>query len=166
MLIMQISLGFLCLCQLMLMASMVYGSSLKGEEQLEALLNTETQLIDELRDYIERLELQLEEIRRETETIAKVHRQVAPDGVEEYMGNPLNVLTILKRFESVWPRLEQMANATDQLGVNEEFTQRNLALPTDEEYEESLSRLLHLQSVYDLEPNSLSLGLVNGIKMG
>ncbi|KAH8313493.1 hypothetical protein KR067_006920, partial [Drosophila pandora] len=163
---MQMSLGFLFLCQLMLMASMAYGSSLKGEEQLEALLDTETQLIDELRDYIERLELQLEEIRRETEAIAEVHRQVDPDGVEEYMGNPLNVLTILKRFDSVWPRLEQMANATDQLGVNEEFTKRNLALPTDEEYEESLSRLLHLQSVYDLEPSSLSLGLVNGIKMG
>nr|XP_017020882.1 prolyl 4-hydroxylase subunit alpha-1 [Drosophila kikkawai] len=159
--------GFLWLLQLLLLCSFAGAHSARGEEQLEALLDTETQLINELRDYIERMELQLEEIRKETAEIEEIHSQVAADNVEEHMGNPLNVLTILKRFETVWPKLEQQANATIQLSLREGLiTQGELTLPTEEEYEESLSHLLHLQSVYELEPASLSLGVVNGLKLG
>ncbi|KAH8247294.1 hypothetical protein KR038_001642, partial [Drosophila bunnanda] len=159
--------GFLWLLHLLLLSAFAGANLARGEEQLEALLDTETHLIDELRDYIARLELQLEEIRKETAEIEEIHSQVSADGVEEHMGNPLNVLTILKRFESVWPRLEKQANATVQLGPGEGLLSgRDLTLPTEEEYEESLSHLLHLQSVYELEPASLSLGVVNGLKLG
>ncbi|EDV53060.2 prolyl 4-hydroxylase subunit alpha-1 [Drosophila erecta] len=164
---MQMPLVFsvLWLLQLFLWPESVAGAnSARGEEQLEALLATETQLIDGLRDYIDRLELQLEELRRETADIEEIHSQV--DSVEEYMGNPLNVFGILKRFESVWPRLEQQANATQELGFAEGFSDRDLTLPSDEDYEESLNHLLHLQSVYELDSNSLSSGVVNGFKLG
>uniref|UniRef100_A0A6P4FDR9 Prolyl 4-hydroxylase subunit alpha-1 n=1 Tax=Drosophila rhopaloa TaxID=1041015 RepID=A0A6P4FDR9_DRORH len=162
---MPVAVGVLWLLQLFLLMGSLDGASFaRGEEQLEALLDTETQLIDQLRDYIDRLELQLEEIQRETSAIEEIHSQV--DNVEDYMGNPLNVLTILKRFDSVWPTLEQHANATHQLNSGEGFLDSDLILPTEEDYEESLSHLLHLQSVYDLEPASLSLGVVNGWKLG
>jgi len=157
----------LWLIQLFLLTETVVGADFaRGEEQLEALLATETQLIDELRDYIERLEIQLDEIQRETSAIAEIHSQV--DNVEQYMGNPLNVLGILKRFESVWPRLEQQANETLLISLEETSPDRDftLTLPSEEDYEESLNHLLHLQSVYELDPNSLSLGLVNGLKLG
>ncbi|XP_022211021.2 prolyl 4-hydroxylase subunit alpha-2 [Drosophila obscura] len=157
--------GLLWLVQVSLLWSRV-GCSFNSEEQLEGLLATETFLIDELRDYIERLDQQLEEIRRETAAIAEIHSQVG-DHVEEYMGNPLNVLTILKRFQTVWPRLEQQANATHNISVSDDRDQNmDLILPTEEDYEEALSNLLHLQSVYELEPASLSLGVVNGMKLG
>ncbi|KAH8271298.1 hypothetical protein KR018_006069, partial [Drosophila ironensis] len=158
--------GLWWLLQFLLCGSMVTGNLLRGEEQLEALLETETQLIDELRDYIERLELQLEEIRLETGTIKEIHQQVEADGVEEFMGNPLNVLTLFKRFDSVWPKLEQQANATQKLRSDEDFFDRDVLLPTEEDYEESLNHLLHLQAVYELEPASLSLGMANGMKLG
>ncbi|KAH8280884.1 hypothetical protein KR054_003104 [Drosophila jambulina] len=159
--------GFLWFLHLLLLSSFAGANSARGEEQLEALLDTETHLIDELRDYIERLELQLEEIRKETSVIEEIHSQVAADQAEEHMGNPLNVLTILKRFESVWPKLERQAKATVQLSPREGLLSHgDLTLPTEEEYEESLSHLLHLQSVYELEPASLSLGVVNGLKLG
>ncbi|XP_039231285.1 prolyl 4-hydroxylase subunit alpha-1 [Drosophila yakuba] len=155
----------LWLLQLFLLLESVTGANFaRGEEQLEALLDTETQLIDGLRDYVERLELQLEEIRRETSAIEEIHSQV--ESVEEYMGNPLNVFGILKRFESVWPILEQLANATQELELGEGFSDMDLTLPSDEDYEESLNQLLHLQSVYELDTNSLSVGVVNGFKLG
>ncbi|KMZ06860.1 prolyl 4-hydroxylase subunit alpha-1 isoform X1 [Drosophila simulans] len=155
----------LWLLQLFLLVESFAGANFaRGEEQLEALLYTETQLIDGLRDYIERLELQLEEIRRETSAIEEIHSQV--DSVEEYMGNPLNVFGILQRFESVWPGLEQKANATLEIGFGERLSDRELTLPSEEDYEESLNHLLHLQSVYELDSNSLSLGVVNGFKLG
>ncbi|XP_001357667.4 prolyl 4-hydroxylase subunit alpha-2 isoform X1 [Drosophila pseudoobscura] len=157
--------GFLWVLQVLLLWSTV-GCSSNSEEQLEALLATETLLIDELRDYIERLDEQLEEIRRETAAIEAIHIQVG-DRVEEYMGNPLNVLTILKRFETVWPRLEQQANSTHNISViDDRLRDSELVLPTEEDYEQALSNLLHLQSVYELEPASLSLGVVNGMKLG
>ncbi|XP_050744578.1 prolyl 4-hydroxylase subunit alpha-2 [Drosophila biarmipes] len=166
---MQMPMAFsvLWLLQLFLLMKTAVGAHLaRGEEQLEALLATETQLIDELRDNIERLELQLAEIQRETSAIAEIHGQV--DNVEEFMGNPLNVLGILKRFESVWPRLEQQANETLLISSEGSSLERDftLTLPSEEDYEESLNHLLHLQSVYELDPSSLSLGLVNGLKLG
>jgi len=164
---MPMAFSVLWLIQLFLLTETVVGADFaRGEEQLEALLATETQLIDELRDYIERLEFQLGEIQRETSAIAEIHSQV--DNVEQYMGNPLNVLGILKRFESVWPRLEQQANETLLISLEETSPDRDFALtlPSEEDYEESLNHLLHLQSVYELDPNSLSLGLVNGLKLG
>ncbi|KAH8362870.1 hypothetical protein KR084_002102 [Drosophila pseudotakahashii] len=162
---MPMALSVLWLLQLFLLTEKVIGANFaRGEEQLEALLATETQLIDELRDYIERLELQLEEIQRETSAIEEIHSQV--DNVEEYMGNPLNVLGILKRFDSVWPSLEQQANETLLINSEEASPDRYLALPSEEDYEESLNQLLHLQSVYELDSNSLSLGMVNGLKLG
>jgi len=162
---MPVVFSVLWLLQLFLLVESVAGANFaRGEEQLEALLDTETQLIDGLRDYIERLERQLEEIRRETSAIEEIHSQV--DSVEEYMGNPLNVFGILKRFESVWPGLEQKANATLEMAFGERLSDRELTLPSEEDYEESLNHLLHLQSVYELDSNSLSLGVVNGFKLG
>ncbi|XP_017058163.1 prolyl 4-hydroxylase subunit alpha-1 isoform X2 [Drosophila ficusphila] len=157
--------GVLWLVQLLLLKGSVVGANFaRGAEKLEALLDTETLLIDELRDYIDRLELQLEEIRRETSAIEEIHSRV--ENVEEHMGNPLNVLTILKRFDTVWPKLEQQANATHQITFGDGLSDRDLTLPSEEDYEESLDHLLNLQSVYELEPASLSLGVVNGLKLG
>ncbi|BFF93073.1 prolyl 4-hydroxylase subunit alpha-2 [Drosophila madeirensis] len=157
--------GLLWLLQVSLLWSTV-GCHASSEEQLEALLATETLLIDELREYIERLDQQLEEIKRETAAIEEIHSQVG-DGVEEYIGNPLNVLILLKRFETMWPRLEQLANATHNISARADRDRdMDLILPTEDDYEEALSNLLHLQSVYELEPASLSLGVVNGMKLG
>lgn len=138
------------------------GSS---EEHLRGLLATEASLIDALRDYIDGLAQQLEVIKGETAAIEKVH-QLVGSRVEEHMGNPLNVLTILKRFQSVWPLLAQQANATHNLGTNLPDYKMDLQLPSEEDYEEALLNLLRLQSVYDLKPATLSLGMVHGLKVG
>lgn len=159
-----IRVGFLWL---LLLVVVVWPSDVRAgsEEYLRELVATETSLIDALREYIEALEQQLMVIRRETSAIEEIH-QLVGERVEEHMGNPLNVLTILKRFQSVWPVIEQQANATLTLSDNLPDHEMELQLPSEEEYETALLNLLRLQSVYDLEPATLSLGMVNGLKLG
>ncbi|EDW84465.2 uncharacterized protein Dwil_GK13122 [Drosophila willistoni] len=134
-------------------------------EHLESLLATENFLIDELRNYIDRLDHQLVDLKREVAVIEQIHGQVG-EQVEEHMGNPLNVLTILKRFESLWPRLEEQANDVGNITWSDKYLAEELELPTESDYEDALGNLLHLQSVYDLQPAALSVGLVNGQKFG
>lgn len=141
------------------------NASASREELFQELVASETSLIDTLRDYIDALDSQLELIKDETAQIEKIHGQVG-ENVEEYMGNPLNVLTILKRFQSTWPLIEQLANKTLSLADNLPDFDTELDLPSEEDYEAALLNLLRLQSVYDLEPASLSLGIVNGLKLG
>ncbi|KAH8312835.1 hypothetical protein KR044_013155 [Drosophila immigrans] len=154
-------LWLLCLCLAACPRDVRAGS----EEHLRELVATETSLIDALREYIDGLEQQLLAIKRETLDIEEIHRLVG-DRVDEYIGNPLNVLTLLKRFQSVWPKLEQQANATLQLADNVPDYELELPLPSEEDYETALLNLLRLQSVYELEPATLSLGIVNGLKLG
>lgn len=135
------------------------------EELFQELVASETSLIDTLRHYIDALDSQLELIKGETALIEKIHGQVG-ENVEEFMGNPLNVLTILKRFQSTWSLIEQLANETHGLADNLPDFGTELDLPSEEDYEAALLSLLRLQSVYDLEPTSLSLGIVNGLKLG
>lgn len=134
------------------------GVSAGSEEDLRELLATETSLIDALRKYTEALEQQLMAIRGETSAIEETHRLVG-ENVEEHMENPLNVLTILKRFQSAWPLIEQLANDTQSLAENQPDYQMELQLPSEEDYETALVNLLRLQSVYNLEPASLSWAL-------
>ncbi|KAM8706638.1 hypothetical protein ACLKA7_010838 [Drosophila subpalustris] len=152
---------------LLLLVAVVWPSEVSAgsEEHLRELVATETSLIDALRKYIEALEQQLTVIRRETSAIEEIH-QLVGERVEEHMGNPLNVLTILKRFQSVWPAIEQQANATLTLSDNLPDFEMELQLPSEEDYETALLNLLRLQSVYDLEPATLSLGIVHGLKLG
>ncbi|XP_002000031.3 prolyl 4-hydroxylase subunit alpha-3 [Drosophila mojavensis] len=135
------------------------------EEHLRGLLTTENSLINALRDYIDALDQKLAVIKSETAAIEELH-QLVGERVEEHMGNPLNVLTILKRFQSVWPLLEQQANASQNLAINLPDYQLDLQLPSEEDYEAALLNLLRLQSVYDLKPAALSLGIVHGLKVG
>lgn len=141
------------------------NASANKEELFQELVASETSLIRTLRDYIDALDRQLELIKEETAEIERIH-DVVGERVEEYMENPLNVLTILKRFQSNWPRIERLTNETLSLADNLPDFETELDLPSEEEYEAALLNLLRLQSVYDLEPSSLSLGIVNGLKLG
>lgn len=140
-------------------------ASANKEVLFEELVASETSLIQTLRDYIDALDRQLQLIKDETAEIERIHVQVGAR-VEQYMGNPLNVLTILKRFQSNWPRIERLANETHNLADNLPDFDAEWDLPGEEEYEAALLNLLRLQSVYDLQPSMLSLGIVNGLKMG
>lgn len=140
-------------------------ASANKEELFQELVASETSLIRTLRDYIDALDRQLQLIKEETAEIKRIHDEVG-ERVEEYMENPLNVLTILKRFQSNWPLIERLANETHSLADNLPDFETELDLPSEEEYEAALLNLLRLQSVYDLEPSSLSLGIVNGLKLG
>ncbi|XP_017846225.1 prolyl 4-hydroxylase subunit alpha-1 [Drosophila busckii] len=133
------------------------------QQQLRELLETEATLIGTLRDYTNALNKQLLQIRAELRQLEQLHEQVG-EQVAEHMGNPLNVLRILKRFSSLWPQLQAQANATYQL--NKQQLKPKLKLPSEADYEAALLNLLRLQTVYELKPDSLALGVAHGEKLG
>ncbi|XP_065357436.1 prolyl 4-hydroxylase subunit alpha-1 [Calliphora vicina] len=140
-----------------------------GQEQdeLHEMLNTEKVLIDTLRHYIETQEHRLNFLKSKTNEIRNIH-----DGVtdrEKYLYNPINALTILKRFTADWKSLKSYAEdylKTEDLTKN--YTQQieSLTFPTDEDYDAALINLLRIQDMYQLEPQRLAVGEVNGVKLG
>ncbi|XP_037812164.1 prolyl 4-hydroxylase subunit alpha-2 [Lucilia sericata] len=145
-------------------ASLTIGQE---QDELHEMLNTEKVLIDTLRHYIETQENKLNFLKRKTSEIRNIH-----DGVtdrEKYLYNPINALTILKRFTADWKSLKSYAEdylKTEDLAQN--YTQQieTLTFPTDQDYDEALINLLRIQDMYQLEPQRLAVGEVNGVKLG
>ncbi|KNC20777.1 hypothetical protein FF38_00113 [Lucilia cuprina] len=140
-----------------------------GQEQdeLYEMLNTEKVLIDTLRHYIETQENKLNFLKRKTSEIRNIH-----DGVtdrEKYLYNPINALTILKRFTADWKSLKSYAEEylnTEDLAQNYSQQIETLTFPTDQDYDAALINLLRIQDMYQLEPQRLAVGEVNGVKLG
>ncbi|XP_054746925.1 prolyl 4-hydroxylase subunit alpha-2 [Anastrepha obliqua] len=135
---------------------------------LDEYLNTQTILIDTLRHYIGALEQKINVLKRKTYQIKAIN-DVALTDVHKYVNNPLNALTILKRFTSDWHILQQHAhnvNSTTEIVQNLTNTRKSLKFPSESDFDEAASNLLRIQGIYQLEPELLAMGQVNGVKLG
>ncbi|XP_075161943.1 uncharacterized protein LOC142234657 [Haematobia irritans] len=138
-----------------------------SNDDLLDMLHTEKVLIDGLRNYIKVQEEKLDILTRKTQEIQNLYDQIG-ENREGYMNNPINTVTLLKRITSDWKGMTDSAEEfldTEELTKNITKTQE-LVFPTDEDYESSLVSLLRIQDMFKLEPQRLSVGEVNGIKIG
>ncbi|XP_073820452.1 prolyl 4-hydroxylase subunit alpha-1 [Musca autumnalis] len=146
---------------------LITTAATNGQDDLLELLHTEKVLIDGLRHYIDVQEQKLHTLRRKTQEIQNIYDEVG-DNREGYLNNPINAVTMLKRITSDWKGLTDYAEEylqTEDLTKN--ITQSHeLTFPTDDDYESALLGLLRIQDMFKLEPQRLSVGEVNGIKMG
>ncbi|XP_061396355.1 prolyl 4-hydroxylase subunit alpha-1 [Musca vetustissima] len=143
------------------------SNTITGQDDLLELLHTEKVIIGGLRHYIDVQEQKLDILRRKTQEIQNIYDGVG-DNREGYLNNPINAVTMLKRITSDWKGLTNFAEdyldteeLTKNITQNEEIT-----FPTDDDYESALFALLRIQDMFKLEPQRLSVGEVNGIKMG
>ncbi|XP_029406268.2 prolyl 4-hydroxylase subunit alpha-2 [Bactrocera dorsalis] len=131
-------------------------------------LNTQAVLTDTLRRYIEALQQKIGFIKSKTNEIKAINDVAAAD-MHKYVSNPLNALTILKRVTSDWQMLRQYAHnidSTTEIVKNLTITRKSLKFPSESDFDEAALNLLRIQGVYQLEPERLAVGEVNGIKLG
>ncbi|XP_036317837.1 prolyl 4-hydroxylase subunit alpha-2-like, partial [Rhagoletis pomonella] len=103
-----------------------------------------------------------------TEQIKTIN-DVALTDVPKYVNNPLNALTMLKRFTSDWHILQQYAhnvNNTKKIVQNLTNTRKSLKFPSESDFDEAAGNLLRIQGIYQLQPEGLAMGEVSGVKLG
>uniref|UniRef100_A0A1B6LJA6 Prolyl 4-hydroxylase alpha subunit domain-containing protein n=1 Tax=Graphocephala atropunctata TaxID=36148 RepID=A0A1B6LJA6_9HEMI len=84
----------------------------------------------------------------------KNHRRARTNvtDVESYVGNPLNMLSLMRRMTADWPVTLALLNRSDS--VKERF------LPSVEEYVNAVNSINKLQQVYQIEMKDLGSGVV------
>ncbi|XP_059217450.1 prolyl 4-hydroxylase subunit alpha-2 [Stomoxys calcitrans] len=155
----------LCFCMGNVKGELI--ATANAHDDLLEMLHTEKVLIDGLRHYIDTQQEKLNVLKSKTKDIQKLYDEIG-DNREGYLNNPINTVTLLKRITSDWKGMTDYAEEyldTEELTKNITKTQE-LVFPTEDDYESSLVSLLRIQDMFKLEPQRLSVGEVNGIKLG
>ncbi|XP_037944125.1 uncharacterized protein LOC119676931 [Teleopsis dalmanni] len=89
-----------------------------------------------------------------------LHRSGSPDYRTLHASCP--------RLTTDWTQIIDYAEKLEpsEVEMNLMAMEENLAYPTERDYDESVANLLRLQQFYNLEPEHLSIGEMNGIKFG
>ncbi|CAD6993037.1 unnamed protein product [Ceratitis capitata] len=135
---------------------------------LDQYLETQTVLIGTLREYIRELQEKIEVIKSKTNEIKTIN-DIAHTDVHKYVSNPLNALTILKRFTTDWQSLRKYAenvDSTTEIVQNLTNSRKSLKFPSESDFDEAADNVLRIQGIYQLEPKRLAEGEVNGVKLG
>ncbi|XP_037950139.1 prolyl 4-hydroxylase subunit alpha-2 isoform X2 [Teleopsis dalmanni] len=154
-----------------ILAFIIFSNTTKTEaayrDNIKEFLSTETSQINFLRQYTQLMENSLMQLKRKTTYIANIHNKGSND-TETYLHNPINALNILKRLTTDWTQIIDYAEKLEpsEVEMNLMAMEENLAYPTERDYDESVANLLRLQQFYNLEPEHLSIGEMNGIKFG
>ncbi|XP_036213171.2 prolyl 4-hydroxylase subunit alpha-2 [Bactrocera oleae] len=158
----------LLICAFGSAAAQTATTTMGDQYQMVEYLNTQAILTDTLRRYIEALQQKVGVIKSKTVEIKAINDVAAAD-MHKYVSNPLNALTILKRFTSDWQMLRQYAyniDSTTEIVENLTISRKSLKFPSESDFDEAALNLLRIQGVYQLEPERLAVGEVNGIKLG
>lgn len=132
---------------------------------MEALLETENVLINNLEGYIQAQEHKLDYLRRKMKEYQTEH-ETASEDVSSYLLNPINAYLLTKRLTSDWKDVEQVMT----LDVGSQFLQnvssyRNvLKFPTEEDLAGAAFALIRIQETYDLRAEELASGNINGVQ--
>ncbi|XP_039493323.1 prolyl 4-hydroxylase subunit alpha-2-like [Drosophila santomea] len=125
------------------------------------LLDLEAQLIDNLEDYAVELEKKLETVRRSITTL-RLENDKARSSTEEYLSNPLNSFSLIRRMNRDW--IIWQLYLDDSVGVSqvERIQELREHMPTHTDVEEAVSALDRIQHTYGLKVSEMTHGLLNG----
>lgn len=132
---------------------------------MEALLETENVLINNLEGYIEAQEHKLDYLKRKVKEYQTEH-EAAADDVSSYLLNPINAYLLTKRLTTDWRDVEQVMT----LDVGSQFIQNVssyrsvLKFPTDEDLAGAAFALIRIQDTYDMKAAELAGGIINGVQ--
>ncbi|XP_066146817.1 prolyl 4-hydroxylase subunit alpha-1 isoform X1 [Euwallacea fornicatus] len=132
---------------------------------LEDLLDTEHVLINTLENYVKAEEQKLELLKRYI-TLYQRQQNQARDDPQEYLANPINAYTLVKRLTADWTHVEALVSTTlnaDTL-ANISYFKEHMKFPTDEDLNGAAVALMRLQDTYRLDTSSLARGELNGVK--
>lgn len=131
---------------LLIVAAFLFEAAVAGSDDdegiftsnidLQRLLVTEAEILNELKEYIAREEIRIAKLRNYVANYEKIHEEAKADA-EKYVGNPLNSYLLIKRLTADWKGvrdlmavrggdhvIDHLANKTQTFALN---------WPTDED---------------------------------
>lgn len=132
--------------------------------EMEALLETETVLINNLEGYIQAQEDRLDYLKRRMSEYQKEHDGASEDST--YLLNPINAYLLTKRLTSDWRDIEQVMtqDVGHQFMYNISNYRNVVKFPTDEDLAGAAFALIRLQDTYGMRTEDLAGGKLNGIQ--
>ncbi|XP_023036059.1 prolyl 4-hydroxylase subunit alpha-2-like isoform X3 [Drosophila willistoni] len=135
-----------------------HSTSVAGMVQL---LELETQLIDNLNRYADKLESKLKIVRSGIAEMSLENAKAALS-IEEYLSNPLIAFSLIRRMNRDWINWELYMD--EPIGTKEiDFLQDHREfLPTSTDLEEASAGFELIQTTYGLNSTDMAKGLLNG----
>nr|XP_044251579.1 prolyl 4-hydroxylase subunit alpha-2 [Drosophila takahashii] len=155
-------------CQVLLLLLLMTIRQAKGEEShctsvagMVKLLDVEKHLIDNLEDYAVELEKKLETVRRSI-TSLRLENDRARGSTEEYLSNPLNSFSLIRRMNRDWMIWQLYMDDPIGLSQVERIQELREHMPTNTDVEEAVTALDRIQNTYGLKISEIAHGLLNG----
>ncbi|TMW48448.1 hypothetical protein DOY81_006467 [Sarcophaga bullata] len=150
--------GFGCL-----MANAEYYSSV---DSLGKLGNMEASLVESFRNHLKEQQNDIDIVHRFIKNI-KFHHELASLDMSDYIGNPINAFTLIKRLANDWKELNEFLKFNEiQNELKQLLTQfqekDNIQLPDEYELKGAIRGLGRLQSIYNINADEMANGHKHG----
>ncbi|CAG9578884.1 unnamed protein product [Danaus chrysippus] len=154
-----------CLLSILLnLMTISHGELFTAISDVEPLLETHKKIIDDLEDYIKKEEDRLQALKRHLVIYRREHEQAMED-IPNYLGNPINAFTLIKRLTIDLDDIEKSIEIGTEYIKNITIINNhaNVKYPTLEDLTGAAQALTRLQQTYKLEVKDLSEGRLNGV---
>ncbi|XP_037812179.1 prolyl 4-hydroxylase subunit alpha-1 [Lucilia sericata] len=143
-------------CRCCLMANAEFYSSV---DSLKVLGNMEATLIQNFRQYLKQQQQDIDNVQRFIKEV-KFHHELAIEDVADYIENPINAFTLIKRVVNDWKELYEFLKFSDiKMDIEESLTQfEGIQLPNDDELQGAIRGLKRLQTIYKLSADDMAKG--------
>ncbi|XP_002020441.2 prolyl 4-hydroxylase subunit alpha-2 [Drosophila persimilis] len=125
------------------------------------LLKVEAQLIDALKDYAGELEKKLQAVRSGIVSMRQESKK-AQDSMEEYLSNPLNSFSLIRRMHRDWTLWQMFLEDPVGPAQLDRIQELREQMPSSTDLEEAVTALDRIQSTYGLEVADISRGILDG----
>ncbi|XP_072939292.1 prolyl 4-hydroxylase subunit alpha-1-like isoform X2 [Epargyreus clarus] len=129
---------------------------------VEPLLETHKRIIDDLHYYIDKEETRLQVLKKHLNMYKQEHVKALED-VPNYLGNPVNAFTLIKRLTTDLDYIEDSIKKGTEYIKNITMTHEGVKYPTLEDLTGAAQALTRLQDTYQLEVSELAEGKLNGV---
>ncbi|CAK1600873.1 unnamed protein product [Parnassius mnemosyne] len=130
--------------------------------EVEPLLETHKKIIDDLDDYIQKEEKRLSILKKHLNIYRKEH-DMAMEDIPNYLGNPINAFTLIKRLTTDLDFIEQSIKVGTEYVKNITVSHADVKYPTLEDLTGAAQALTRLQDTYHLDISELAEGRLNGV---
>ncbi|XP_053612410.1 prolyl 4-hydroxylase subunit alpha-1 isoform X2 [Plodia interpunctella] len=130
--------------------------------EVEHLLETHQRIIDNLDHYIKAEENRILILKKHLNHYKK-EQEKAMEDIPNYLGNPINAFTLIKRLTTDLDAIESSIKSGTEYIKNVTSFQNEVKYPSEEDLSGAAHALIRLQETYRLNAKDLADGILNGI---
>lgn len=130
--------------------------------EVEYLLETHKRIIDDLDFYVNKEEKRLATLKRHLDIYKREHDKAMED-IPNYLGNPINAFTLIKRLTADLDHIEDSIKIGTDYIKNITMNHLDVKYPALEDLSGAAQALTRLQETYYLDVKDLAEGKLNGV---